>query len=153
MTKGDFFIAAFFAICCSLTPLTAPAQKVDCSKAASTAEQDQCADQVLTMAETDLNAALSEALQSYTPRADEQKENAALPRYDRDHEALYERRMRSDLQESQKIWLQYRAAACAAVSDKYDGGTIRPAATSLCKADMTQQRTKFLRDNFGKDSH
>jgi uncharacterized protein YecT (DUF1311 family) len=151
MIKGDFFVAIFIAICCSLTPFAATVQKVDCSKAASSAEQDQCADKVLTTAETDLNTALSDALHSYGPTTTEQKGNAALPKYDRDHEAQYEKRMRSDLQESQRIWLQYRAAACAAVSDKYDGGTIGPAATSLCKADMTEQRTKFLRDNFGTD--
>ncbi len=151
MIKCDFFIATLVTVCCSLTPLTAPAQKVDCSNAASSAEQDQCADSVLTMAEADLNTALSDALQSYTPTADQRKENAALPKYDRDHEAQYEKRMRSDLLESQRIWLQYRAAACATVSDKFDGGTISPSATSLCKTDLTQQRTKFLRDNFGTD--
>ncbi|MDR3751264.1 MAG: lysozyme inhibitor LprI family protein [Terracidiphilus sp.] len=151
MTKSNFFIACFIAAGCSLIPLTTSAQKMDCDKAASSAEQDECADQELAMAETDLKDAFADAIQHYTPMADEQKENAALPKYDRDHEAQLEKKMRRDLEVSQKIWLQYRTAACAAVSDMYDGGTISPAATSLCKAEITKQRIKFLRDYFADD--
>jgi uncharacterized protein YecT (DUF1311 family) len=151
MTKGNFLILAFISAGCGLIPLTMSAQKMDCSKAASSAEQDKCADRELAMAEADLKDAFSDALQHYTPTSDKQKENAALPRYDRDHEAQYERRMRRDLEVSQKIWFQYRTAACASVSDMYDGGTISPAAASLCKVEITQQRIKFLHDYFAED--
>jgi uncharacterized protein YecT (DUF1311 family) len=103
------------------------------------------------VAETDLKDAFADALQHYTPTADVRKEDAALPKYDKDHEAQYEKRMRRDLEISQKIWLQYRTAACAAVSSMYDGGTISPAAASLCKVEITRQRIKFLRDYFAGD--
>jgi uncharacterized protein YecT (DUF1311 family) len=151
MTKGDFLIVAFIAAGFSLVPLTTSAQKMDCGKAASSAEQDQCADQELATAETDLKDAFADALQQYTPTADGQKENATLPKYDKDHETRYEKRMRRDLKVSQRIWFQYRTAACAAVSSMYDGGTISPAAASLCKAEVTRQRIKFLRDYFAED--
>lgn len=151
MTKGDFYIAAFIAVGCILIPLTTSAQKMDCSKPASSAEQDECADRELAKAEADLKNAFADALQHYTPSADEQKENAALPKFDRVHEAQYERRMRRDLEVSQKIWLQYRTAACAAVFDTYDSGTIGPSIASLCKEEITRQRIKFLHDYFAED--
>jgi uncharacterized protein YecT (DUF1311 family) len=59
--------------------------------------------------------------------------------------------MRQRLQLSQKIWLQYQSAACAAVSDFYEGGTMGPTAATLCKAEIAKQRAKFLRDNFEVD--
>jgi uncharacterized protein YecT (DUF1311 family) len=124
---------------------------MDCGKAASSAEQDICADQELAMAEKDLKDAFANALQHYTPTADGQKENLTLSKFDRDHEAQYEKRMRRDLEISQKVWLQYRTAACAAVFNMYDGGTISPAAASHCKTDITRQRIRFLRDYFVED--
>ncbi len=95
--------------------------------------------------------AFADALRRYTPATDEQKENAALPKYDRDLEAKYEKRMRRDLEISQKIWFQYRTAACAAVSDMYYAGSISPTATALCKEEITKQRISFLRGYFAED--
>lgn len=152
MAKSDFLIVAFLAAGCCLFPLTASAQKVDCGKAASSAAQDECAAQELATAEADLKDAFADSLQKYTPSAEEQKENAKLPKYDRDHEAQYELRMRRDLEVSQRIWLQYRATACAAVFDMYDEGTVGPAATLLCKVEITEQRIKFLRGYFAEDN-
>ena len=132
-------------------PLIITAQNTDCSKPASSAEQDACADRVLAMADADLKQAFADALQHFSSTVDEKSDNVALPKYDRDHEARYKRIMRRDLTVSQKIWLQYRTAACTAVSDMYDGGTISPAATSLCREEITRQRIKYLRDYFTED--
>ena len=151
MRRSYFLVMALFAANCIMMPLTTSAQQTDCSKAASSAEQDECADRLLAIAEADLKVAFSVALQHYNPTPIEQKENAALPKYDRDHEAQYEKRMRRNLEVSQRIWRQYRAAACAAVSDSFDGGTISPVATSFCKEEITRQRIKFLHDNFGEE--
>ena len=134
---------------CTL-PLTANAQQPNCSKAPSTAEQYQCAHNELATAEQDLKTALADALQRYTPKADETKENA-LPQSESAEQAQYERKMRQSLESSQKIWLQYQSAACAAVSDFYEGGTIGPTEAALCKAEIARQRAKFLRDNFAGD--
>ena len=113
-------------------------------------EQYQCANHELATADQDLASAFADALQRYTPKADDMKENAPPPP-ERDQQAEYERRMRQRLELSQKIWLQYQSAACAAVSDFYEGGTMGPTAAALCKAEMAKQRAKFLRDNFGAD--
>jgi uncharacterized protein YecT (DUF1311 family) len=131
-------------------PHTAIAQESDCGKAPSTAEQYQCADKELATAEQDLENAFAGALQRYTPKADETHENA-LPQPERDQQNQYERRMRESLELSQKIWLQYQSAACAAVLNFYEGGITGPTAAALCKAEIAKQRAKFLRDNFGED--
>jgi uncharacterized protein YecT (DUF1311 family) len=133
----------------STLSLTITAQQMDCSKAATTAEQSQCADNELSTAERDLQSAFTEAIQHYSPAADETSENK-LPRSQRDSHSQYEKTMRDSLELSQKTWLQYRTAACAAVLNIYEGGTMGPVAASLCKAELAKQRARFLRDNFGK---
>lgn len=131
-------------------PLTASAQESSCAKAPSTAEQYQCANNELAAAEQDLEKAFADALQRYTPKPEDVKESA-LPPPEREQQAGYEKRMQQRLESSQKAWLQYQTAACAAVSDFYEGGTMAPTAAALCKAEIAKQRAKFLRDNFGVD--
>jgi uncharacterized protein YecT (DUF1311 family) len=150
MRKEYLLLAALILAVCNALPLTAIAQESSCGKAPSTAEQYQCANHELATADQDLESAFADALQRYTPKADDMKENAPPPP-ERDQQAEYERRMRQRLELSQKIWLQYQSAACAAVSDFYEGGTIGPTAAALCKAEIAKQRAKFLRDNFGAD--
>jgi len=150
MRKQYLLWATLIVAVCNTHPLTAMAQESNCGKALTTAEQYQCANQELATAEQDLETALSDALQRYTPKADDTKENAPPPP-ERAQQAEYERRMRQRLELSQKAWLQYQSAACAAVSDFYEGGTMGPTAAALCKAEIAKQRAKFLRDNFGAD--
>lgn len=150
MRKEYLLLAALIVALCNTLPLTAIAQESSCGKASSTAEQYQCANHELATADQDLESAFADALQRYTPKADDMKENAPPPP-ERDQQAEYERRMRQRLELSQKIWLQYQSAACAAVSDFYEGGTMGPTAAALCKAEIAKQRAKFLRDNFGAD--
>jgi uncharacterized protein YecT (DUF1311 family) len=138
-------VAAF-----NLLPLSAKAQESNCAKAASTAERYQCANQELATAQQDLESAFGDAVQRYTPKADDGKEDAPS-RPEKAQQAEYERKMRQGLELSQKSWLQYQSAACAAVSDFYEGGTMGPTAAALCKAEIARQRAKFLRDNFGAD--
>ncbi len=147
MRKQSLLLATLIVAVCSTLPLTAIAQESKCGKAASTAEQYQCANQELSTAEQDLQSAFADALQRYSPKADEANENT-LPPPEKDQQAEYHKRMRQSLELSQKIWLQYQSAACAAVSDFYEGGTMGPTAAALCKAEIAKQRAKFLRDNF-----
>lgn len=147
MRKQYLLSATLFVAVCNILPVTAVAQESTCSKAPSTAEQYQCANQELATAEQDLASALANALQRYTPEADDIKENT-LPPPEKDQQSDYERRMRQRLELSQKTWLQYQSAACAAVLDFYEGGTMGPTAAALCKAEMAKQRAKFLRDHF-----
>ena len=150
MQKQYLLLATLIVGVCNTLPLTAIAQESNCGKAPSTAEQYQCANNELATAEQDLQNAFADALQRYTPKADDLKENA-LPPPEKAQQAEYERKMRQRLELSQKMWLQYQSAACAAVSDFYEGGTMGPTAAALCKAEIAKQRAKFLRDNFGAD--
>jgi len=87
-----------------------------------------------------------------TTRSQRQKadDSNALPQPERDQQVQYEKKMRQSLELSQKMWLQYQSAACAAVSDMYEGGTMGPTAVANCKAEIAIQRAKFLRENFGE---
>ena len=129
----------------------ASAQKVDCEKAQNTAEQAQCADSELGVAESEMKGAFGHALEVYIPTAQEKKQTAALPKLDRDRQTDWERKMLRDLRASQNTWLAYRQSACGAAEDMYDGGTISAVAVGLCRAEMTRAQTKFLRDYFGND--
>jgi len=146
MRKHHFFWATLIVALCNMLPLTAIAQEPDCGKAATTAEQYQCANNELSTAERNLDSAFADALQRYTPNADDND----LPQPQRDQHAQYEKKMRQDLDLSQKIWLQYQSAACAAVSDMYESGTMGPTSAALCKAQLAKQRTEFLQNNFGQ---
>ena len=142
MRKRYLLLATLIVAVCNTLPLTAIAQESSCDKAPSTAERYQCANNELATAEQDLKSAFADALQRYTTNADDMKENA-LPPPERDQHAEYERRMRQRLELSQKIWLQYQSAACVAVLDFYEGGTMGPIAAALCKAEMAKQRRQI----------
>jgi len=146
MRKQSLLAILIVAVCNAL-PSISIAQELDCSNAPSTAEQYQCANNALATAEQDLNSAFTDALQHYTPKADDSN---ALPQPERDQQVQYEKKMRQSLELSQKMWLQYQSAACAAVSDMYEGGTMGPTAVANCKAEIAKQRAKFLRENFGE---
>lgn len=134
---------------CNTFPFAAIAQESNCEKAPSTPEQYQCANNQLATAEQDLESAFADALQHYTPKADDTKDDAeALSQPEKNQQAGYYKMMRQRLDLSQKMWLQYQSAACAAVLDFYEGGEKGPTAVALCKAELAKQRAKFLRDHF-----
>jgi uncharacterized protein YecT (DUF1311 family) len=124
------------------------AQDIDCGKAASTADQYQCANRELAASEADLKDAYAAALRQYSHSSAE--EGTAWPKGDAHDQSQYEGRMRRALIGSQRAWLQYRVTACNSVREMYDGGTITGPAVALCQAELTKQRTKFLRDYFGE---
>ena len=86
----------------------------------------------------------------YIPDLQEQKEINALPKYDRKEALEYYPKMLRKLNKSQKAWLAYRESACGTIKQKYEGGTITALVVPICKIEMTQSRTKFLEENFGK---
>ena len=47
---------------------------------------------------------------------------------------------------SQRAWLAYRDAHCTAVGYYARGGTLESLLVSTCKTDLTEQRTRDLRD-------
>ena len=90
------------------------------------------------------------ALSQYDPNQKEDSAQPPLPKLDQKMQRDSLRHVVQKLQDSQQLWLDYREKACGAIEDKYKGGTIVGEVVPLCKIDLTKQRTKFLRDNFGK---
>lgn len=54
----------------------------------------------------------------------------------------------------QRIWLRYRDLHCGAVgSIQAGGGSLKPTEVFSCKADLTKERTKEIRDGYGTPEH
>jgi uncharacterized protein YecT (DUF1311 family) len=52
---------------------------------------------------------------------------------------------KKDFVAAQKAWVAFRKADCAAVSDKYEGGTLAGVLDAQCQADRSKQRVKDLK--------
>jgi uncharacterized protein YecT (DUF1311 family) len=126
------------------------AQTSRCEKLGSTAEKSECYMQQLMKAEAEMQKSYQYAQVRFTPDIQELKEINALPKYDREFAFQSNRKMLRKLKKSQKAWFSYRESACGAVEQKYEGGTITALVIPLCKIEITQQRTKFLVENFVK---
>lgn len=126
------------------------AQKSDCAKLQSTAEQADCVNHQLQSAESEMNAAFKRALDSYSPIRDKQA-SAPLPKSEEADQIKWDLRMQSSLRKSQEAWVRYREIACGTVREMYDGGTMTEVSVPLCKIDLTRERTKFLSSYFGQD--
>ena len=123
-----------------LPPSYASGVKEPCGKHSSTAERAQCAEEELKGAEADMKHALSQAVALYTPGTSERGDA---------QQTAWERKIRADLNVSQSAWADYVRETCGAVADTYDKGTLTEVTVSECKAELTRQRTKILRDYFG----
>ena len=124
------------------------AQGVDCSSPRSNADETQCARQELTAAEDDLKLAFAEALRQYSGTID--KKDTTLPKSAATEQGQYEAKMRRALAASQEAFVQYRTAACLSVAQMYEGGSIAELEVASCKAALTRDRSKFLRDYFAE---
>jgi len=129
-----------FAVVCLGTPSHAGTPKQHCGEASSTAEMAQCAEKELEAAEADMKQALSQAVAQYTPVVSERGDAQQVG---------WEQKVRSDLNASQAAWADYVRVSCGAVAETYDKGTLAQINVPECKAELTRQRTKFLRDYFG----
>ena len=58
--------------------------------------------------------------------------------------AGYEINHQPKFQETQSLWLKYRAANCDGEASVYEGGTIRPTVYYSCLASITKERTKRI---------
>jgi uncharacterized protein YecT (DUF1311 family) len=142
--------ALTFAILVMFFSVVAPrlhTQAVECSSPKSSAEETECARQELAVAKADLKQVLANALQLY-PRTTG-KDEAPLPKSDVREQRMHEADTRRALITSQRVFVQYRAAACECVAKMYEGGSITEMAVASCQAALTRDRSKFLRDYFG----
>lgn len=140
---------ALFRISLVACPSYLTAQQAECKSLASANERSECYYNQLKRSEAEMQGAYKHALSLNETNQSGEGQQLPLPKLDqkllREHQRSVVRRLR----DSQRLWLEYREASCGAVENKYTGGTIVGEAVPLCKTDLTKQRTKFLRDNFG----
>ena len=125
--KPVLVLAALFAM------LPAYAQKLACNPGGSQSEMNQCAFDELRKADAELNAAYQQALASM-------KDDAVA---------------RERLQTAQRLWIQLRDADLEAQFPLAEGqsaqleyGSIYPLEYATAKAELTRQRTAYLRGQF-----
>lgn len=126
------------------------AQETRCESLPNNNAKSECLYAELKKAEAEMQTAYVRALSLNDPNRKEENSQPLLPKIDRKSMRESRQHMTQKLRDSQRLWLQYREQACGAVEDKYEGGTIVGEVVPLCKIDLTEQRTKFLRVNFSQ---
>ena len=93
-----------------------------CAGIAGTADLVQCLSKARTSADAKLNALYMNVLDKLRTRGDDAER----------------------LRNTERLWVQYRDANCAAERDLYGGGTGGPPAYLACMEAMTRARTKEM---------
>lgn len=115
---------SLFAAFALIVPVSAPAWALECANAATQAEINACAAERYGQADAALNVAYKELM---TKLSDE-------------------REMQPLLRKAQRAWITYRDAHCDFAAAGTLGGSIYPALKAGCLAEVTDQRTRELRD-------
>lgn len=111
-----------FVVLSLLSSMVMASNVVDCEKAMTTIEINQCAKLELESAQDTLN----------------QYYQASLKRHQEDKELV------SAIETSQADWQTYMESQCGAVFTQWRDGTIRGVVTLSCKTTLTKQRTHQL---------
>lgn len=98
---------------------------LDCDKAFSTIDLNQCAAQATEKVERQLNATYQQTLKAVATMDD-----AAG--------------IKTKLVDAQRLWVKFREADCQAEYAKWQGGSIRNVMYSECMQDRAKQRIKQL---------
>ena len=104
----------------SFKPGIAGAQNLNCQKAQTQSELNQCADLIARDADQKLNQVYQQLRKNRGTELD------------------------TLLVESEKAWIKYRDASCAFSRKRVAGGSIAPMVSSNCIARLTEQRTQEL---------
>lgn len=106
-----------------------------CDDPQTQTDMNICAQKEYATADTDLNA-------QWAITAKRMKE------YDASLDRAYDKRPGhfETLLKAQRAWISYRDAHCASAGYYARGGTLEPLLVSTCKADLTRERTKQLRE-------
>jgi len=111
----------------------------NCDDPIAQQEMNYCAGQDFKAADAALNAqwAITSA-----------KMKASDADFTADGSARYDRRAGyfETLLEAQRAWLRYRDAHCLAVGYSARGGRMEPMLESMCKTQLTEERTQQLKD-------
>jgi uncharacterized protein YecT (DUF1311 family) len=97
---------------------------LNCDKANSTVELNQCALQDQQKVERQLNAVYQETLKVFASAG--------------------EASTKAKLIDAQRLWVKFREADCEAEYDKWQGGSIRNVMYSGCMQERAKQRIKEL---------
>lgn len=119
MKKLGFII--LFASCAAMAQ-----EEIDCTKALTTMDVNQCMQKELLVAQKTMDIYLAKSIE----------------RYSQDEVSI------KSITKSQEAWLKYREEHCNAVYDTWRDGTIRGTMALECKLKLTHQRTKVLWESF-----
>lgn len=119
MKKLGFII--LFASCAVIAQ-----EEIDCTKALTTIDVNQCMQKELLVAQKTMDTYLAKSIEHYSH--DEVSANS--------------------ITKSQEAWLKYEEEHCNAVYDTWRDGTIRGTMVLECKLELTHQRTKVLWQSF-----
>ena len=106
----------------------AAAQELDCGRAVTQVEMNDCAALDREAADAALNLAYGKAV-------------ARAEAFDTHPEGRAEETLRA----AQRAWVPYRDALCEAEAALWDGGSAEPMVRSGCLAAVTRERTEDLR--------
>jgi uncharacterized protein YecT (DUF1311 family) len=109
---------------------------IDCNSAATTVEMDYCADRAYQKADEALNEAYRQALES-----------VKSSEFDAPYDA---KSWEKELRGAQRAWIAFRDADRKGLMPmEWTGGTGTTVAVLTCMIEMTQARTKALRERYG----
>lgn len=114
------------------TDLAIAQQIADCTKVQTQMEITQCTYQEWQAADAELNIAYQSAMANMR-----QMDNDLPEHLKGAAEAL---------QEAQRAWIPYRDKACQSYGFQARGGTMEPMLVNICFTELTQQRTKELKE-------
>jgi len=117
------------------TPVAAQTAKGPCDDAASTVEISACFERELKKADADLNRVYSAAMRSIDASSE--------------MDAKVRDAWKAGLRDAQRAWITFRDNDCKqTVPYEWYGGTGAGGAVLSCLLDLTQERTKSLRQRY-----
>jgi uncharacterized protein YecT (DUF1311 family) len=108
--------------------------KVNCADTATQHEMNDCAAQSFAEADRALNA------QWRITIADVRRTDADIPEWD--ERGTAEQRLR----DAQRAWIVFRDAHCTVYGFTSRGGSMEPMLFNFCRSELSEQRTKQLKD-------
>lgn len=107
------------------------AQQLNCEDPKTQMEMNACAGEDYRKADAELNTVWSE-MKAYVQAAE------------RDYSG--QEGWWQTMLESQRVWLKYRDLHCRAEGYSFEGGSMQPMVMSYCKAHLTNERIKALKN-------
>jgi uncharacterized protein YecT (DUF1311 family) len=120
-------------------------QRSPCGDRETQMEMNQCSAEEYRKADGRLNALYNQLVQTF------QKDIAKAAQQNDVSQKGFEQRGLAGLRQAERAWIQYRDAHCAAVRQRYEGGSISPMIFSMCMTETTEHRIQELRHSYDTD--